>query len=299
MQGLVGVLTEEEKVMVKEMEAALLPNLRYYTNKPERNSYNFWQKSKGKHFPNGHVLNKWSKFQLPDDIDTTSLAQMVVGASYQDALKTKRILPHYANLYRCRIKNGHKQLSKYKAYSTWFGKDMPIEFDVCVLCNYLLWLHRYGFEVNENDQDCISLVVETIDESLYFQSAFRSSPEYPKIEIILYHLARLASITPFVDAVKAKLIQDILLVYDHVEHPYAQMLLQSALLKLGVKRNVNRQSILQYVDTYWWFTAGLLSVYSNTQVQRVAPKSMFHFRFVCPAFNYVLVFENMLLNKTK
>ncbi|MGQ1784210.1 hypothetical protein [Saccharicrinis sp. GN24d3] len=289
--------TEEEKNIFQEIEKELLPNLPYYTNNPDRNSFNFWQKDKNKHFPNGRLLNRFGKFKLPDDIDTTSLAQMVAGTEYQEALKTKKVLPDHANLHRYRILNGHKQLDRYKAYSTWFGENMPIEFDVCVLSNYLLWVNHFGFELNKNDQDCIGLLCETVENALYFKSGFKSAPEYPKTEVILYHLARTASNTPFLHKVKPKLTEDIQTVYLKTWHPFGQMLLQSSLLKLGVKRDTKTRIFSKYVEDYWWFTAGLLSVYSNPLIQRIASNSLFHFRFVCPAFNYALILENQILNK--
>ena len=283
---------------MSDIETDLLPNLHLYSNKPLRNSYNFWQKKKGKHFPNGRLLHKLGKFQLPDDIDTTSLVHMVSKTSRAQALATKKALSNHANGYRLKIKNGHEQLKKHKAYSTWFGKDMPIEFDVCVLSNYFLWLNNFGFEQNNHDEASIQLLKETIEQSLYFVSDFKTAPEYPNKSIILYHLARLASQTKLLNDVKPKLIQDIQKQFKNATHPFEQVFLQSSLLKLGINIERNQQTIKPYVDNYWWFTAGLLSVYSNPLIKKIAPLALFHFRFVCPALNYALILENKITRES-
>ncbi len=290
-------LTIKELDIINEIEFTLAPNFKNYIDKKDRNSYNFWQKKANKHFPYGYLLHHFNKFKLPDDVDTTSMIHMVSDYNKHEANKTKEFLPLYANKYKNTIGNGHHQLRDLKAYSTWFGEKMPIEFDICVLSNVMLWNHHYEFENTTNDNDTLKLIGETIKYSLYFKSAFKSSPEYPKIEIILYHLARLLAQTNILQEYRSKLITDIENIIIKVKNPFAQMLLESSLIKLGVKlKHTNPNNLTIEPQKYWWFTAGFLSVYSNALIQKIAPMSFVHFRFSCPAFNLALIFENCVLH---
>ncbi|WP_066628769.1 hypothetical protein [Labilibacter marinus] len=286
-------LAEKEKEIVDKIEGDLLPNLSLYTNKSDRNSFNFWQKLPHKHFPNGRILSRLNKFQLPDDVDTTSMVHMVSGLPYKEVERTKQALVHHVNGYRYKIQNGHQQLRNYKAYSTWFGEYMPIEFDICVLSNYLLWVNHFQFKLNEYDEETIALLIETIQQSLYLKSSFKSAPEYPKVAVILYHLSRLASSTSFIHRVKNILIKDCWNQFNVSQNLFEKMILQTSLLKLG--EDVSFDYPYQYDEEYWWFTAGLLSVYSNSIIEQLATQPLFHFRFTCPAFNLALRLENKVI----
>jgi hypothetical protein len=288
-------LQNKEKQIIAKIKDDLLPNLRDYTNKPERNSFNFWPKEAHKHFPNGMCLHHFEKFKLPDDIDTTSIAQLVEPIQKKEAFKTKQAICAHANLVNKRIKNGHPQFYHLKAYSTWFGENMPIEFDICVLSNYLLWLNFYGFEHNEYDKASIHLIEQNIEQSLYFKSPFKSAPEYPKTAIILYHLARVISTTPYLQKQKDKVVQDLKYEFKNTQNQFFKMITSSSLLKLGIKtKQLSPHQLSPYFTKQWWFTAGLLSVYSYPIIQTIAPKNAFHFRFYCPAFNLSLLLENMV-----
>ncbi len=289
-------LQAKEKQIITEIRDDLLPNLKDYTNKPERNSFNFWPKKAKKHFPYGMILHQFEKFKLPDDIDTTSMSQLVKPIEKKEAFKTKQAICSHTNLAHKRIKNGHHQLHHLKAYSTWFGENMPIEFDICVLSNYLLWLDYYGFEHNEYDKATLHLIEQNIEQSLYFKSPFKSAPEYPETAIILYHLARVISATPYLQSCKDKVVQDLKYEFKNTQNEFFKMITSSSLLKLGIKtKQFSIHQLPACFTEQWWFTAGLLSVYSNPIIQVIAPKSAFHFRFYCPAFNLSLLLENMVI----
>ncbi len=211
--------------------------------------------------------------------------------------KTKSALPNHANTIQNTIRNGHKELRHYRAYSTWFGEKMPIEFDVCVLSNYLLWLHHYNFKLNEYDISTIELIKQTINDSLYLKSPFKSAPEYPTIAIILYHLVRTTSTTPYLSKCKDKLINDTLNTYNNTSRHFEKLILSSSLKKLNIEvpSLSYKENILEETNKFWWFTAGFLSSYSSFPLSWFAPNPAFHFRFTCPAFNLCLLYENMVL----
>ncbi len=290
---------DEDKIKVNNTINNYKQCIDLYINKPERMSFNFWQKKPNKHFPYGNILSKISKFQLPDDIDSTAMIQMSCNMPIDKAKITKQCIGNYANGSSYRVKNGHPDIRKYKAYSTWFGKKMPIELDVCVLSNYLLWLDKYNFSLTENDCETIDLIKYVIKEKLYFSHPFSISPEYPRTPIILYHLARCAARTKYFKDVKNDIVFDIKNIITSIRNDFEKMYLQSTLLLLNekVKLDFNYEDINnKYSNAYWWYTAGLLSVYSNKIIMSIAPNKLFHLRFVSQAFNKTLILENMILN---
>ncbi len=302
LKTLYSKVSKEEQHIIKDIQKQLLPNIHAYSNKPERYSYNFWKKQKNKHFPNGILVNHINKFKLPDDIDTTSLTHLAFDFPYSKSAKTKSELRTHINTINKTIQNGHREIRKYKAYSTWFGVNMPIEFDICVLSNLLLWISHYNFELNKYDKDTIELVQYSIENSLYFKSPFKSAPEYPKKAVILYHLSRAATETPFLINNKEKLISDLTHQINKTTFNFEKIILRSSLLKLDTNIIHQKNSIsnilvdIQELNQYWWFTAGFLSVYSTFPFPLLAPLSLFHFRFFCPAFNLSLLYENIVLS---
>ncbi len=288
---------KEEQEIIDVIQKKLFPNIQAYTNNEKRYSFNFWKKQKNKHFPNGILANRINKFKLPDDIDTTSLTHLAFNFPYSKTAETKSELRKHANTINKTIQNGHKNIRKYQAYSTWFGENMPIEFDICVLSNLLLWLHHYNFDLNKYDKDTINLLQYSIEHSLYFKSPFKSAPEYPKAPVILYHLSRAVSQTPFLISCKDKLIADLSHQLSKTNNSFEKLILESSLLKLDKKTDQPQYGNIdiQELNHYWWFTAGFISVYSTFPLPLLAPLSLFHFRFLCPSFNLSLLYENMVL----
>ncbi len=294
--SLMSNFTYEEKRIATLIINDLIPNFPHYNNQPVRNSYNFWKKEPGKHFPNGCLYSKYDKFVLPDDIDTTSMVQLCLQPSYTEAYKTKIALAKHANLVKHRILNGHKEFRSYKAYSTWFGENMPIEFDVCVLSNLFLWINKYDFKLNNFDLDSLKLIEATILNSLYFKSAFKSAPEYPNTCIILYHIARLISSTDYLTHCKQKLIIDINQKIKLTTSSFEYILLINALFKLNhIPHTIKDVNISPEIINNWWFTAAMLSSNGNALVQKIAPFALFHYRFYCPAFNLAIFLEYKIL----
>src|SRR6202008_510002 len=86
--------------------------------------------------------------------------------------------------------------SRDSAYSTWFGKKMPVVFDVSVLCNVLSFVQLNNLPWTKADSASLELIVKTIQRGDIIKHAVFVSPYYGNTSIILYHLARLMSIKP-------------------------------------------------------------------------------------------------------
>lgn len=256
---------------------------------------NFWQKKPHAHFPSSNWLHKFSHFKLPDDIDTSAMVAMGLNADRQTASYIAEKAPLHANDVNSKVKNTLKSLEGLSAYSTWFGRHMPIEFDVCVLTNFLVFKHVYDLPKNKHDADTLELINRVVQGRYYLTKPFRVAPEYPDPCIILYHLARFCAISGY-KGLKTILTEDALRLHEKASGMY-KVLLEIALVKLGESLS-QPMNIAEYPDhkvEFQWFTAGFLSVYSHKLLKSLAPHPVFHMKFNCEAFNLALLLEHYCL----
>ena len=114
------------------IKSKVIQNFPKYKNPAGRNTYNFWKTNPSKHFPNSPIFSKYRKFKIPDDMDDTSIAFMVLDEDSISVEELKTVMIKHTNQYKLQIKNIFKRYRDYQAYSTWFGENMPIEYDICV-----------------------------------------------------------------------------------------------------------------------------------------------------------------------
>ena len=299
LDSIYSYLSHEEKGLVDGIKSKIIPNYTLFENRNGRLSYNFWQTSNSKsHFPNGKILHRFKYFRLPDDVDTTAMVALTTSLNDEEKLALKNSLPFYANNYKLTVQNSLPAFQNLKCYSTWFGKNMPIELDCCVLSNLLLWIFEFGLPLNENDRDVIEFLSEIILGGYIHSHTFQIAPEYPKKAIIYYHLARLIAKYPsfFQDEVVATLKRDIEEEYRVEKNKFSKMLLQTSLLRFGSLKSTEIIGVDAHkMEQYWWFTAGFLSVFSSPLLKIMAPNAFFHQRFVSQSLNNCLLIENRLL----
>jgi hypothetical protein len=107
-----------------------------FKNRQGRDTYNFWRTDTPQIFPNAGWLNTFDKSQsLPDDLDDTVILLWAEEASRERAALVHDTMQLFANTKGKTVKNSLPAFKKLPAYSTWFGKKMPIDFDMAVLCN--------------------------------------------------------------------------------------------------------------------------------------------------------------------
>lgn len=92
----------------------------------------------------------------------------------------------------------------YGAYSTWFGKNFPVEFDICVLANILYFTQRYNIPWTKADSASLELIEKVVSEKKHITNPTDVSPYYSRTPKILYHLARLMSVKPIASLEKYK-----------------------------------------------------------------------------------------------
>lgn len=297
-------LTEEQQLQVKRICSRIIGLYPQFKN-PNRFSWNFWSRQPRQWFPGGWVLHQFKHFDLPDDVDSSAMVLLTNGSSREEVLAFHDLLARHANTVNLIMLNGVPMFRELPFYSTWLGDKMPIELDVCVLSNLMYLFSLHQIPLNEHDSATLKVLKTVILTGQYFKSPFRIAPEYPRTSIILYHLARLSGRFPllFDRQVTDKLLNDIQL---HCKSSYDmdRLLCESAMGLLGKAHWVRDplvmdSSEIRITNDNYWFTAGFLSIYGNSVIQKMAPFSCFHYRYYSPAFQMVLWVEHQLMMSSK
>lgn len=300
LQQLKNQLNKDDQKMVNEITKTACASYPYYRNQQGWNTYNFWQTNPRKHFPNSFIFSRLKHFALPDDADVTSLIYLTQKQNPQDVPWFKDKLATHTNLFAQRIGNTLPQFRGLKAYSTWMGEKMFIEFDFCVLCNLMYFIYCNKLELNEHDADTIVYLSTVIRTDLHLTHPFQISHSYPNSSVIIYHFGRLVSSFQIqhLDEQKDKIIRDIQYIYPRVTF-MEKIILNSTLMKLGVnplslKFPIN---IKEEMADFFFFHAGMFTAYENSVARFLAPSDFFHLKFRCEAYYQVLILEYELLKK--
>lgn len=266
-------------------------------------TYNFWKTNPAKFFPNSNILSHWSSFHVPDDADCTSIIYLTDTTLRKNSGWLKEKLALHANLSKSKIKNTFQRYRNYTAYSTWFGIKMPIEFDMCVHCNILLYVYEQHLPLNNYDEACLGLLQEQILSGDYKKYAYYLSPSYKKFPIILYHLARLlenSSIPVLKDCreiIKKDIEEELGKATDFMD----KVILSTALIRMKGNPPVLMISpaINASMDQYVFFRANLFSSYARPALKFISKTNLFDLNFYCKAYCLTLLLEYESLKGTQ
>jgi len=293
-----SLMNEEERALYERIRVNALRAFSYYTSLPGGiRLYNFWQKKSNAHFPGGLLLHRFLYFKLPDDIDDTALVWLAGGYTPDEIVLLKnKVIEHAAYSKRApyHVADRYKGL---RLYSSWFGKNMPIEIDVCVITNLLYLFLESKHELNEHDQDNLRFIKMVVQSGDYINNPFRVSPNYSNSVIIYYHLVRLVERFPeYFSEEHKQLIKQ----YEELKSlqlsPLYKCVLASSALKLRIP--INEEGLLEKEATKdAWFRAGMMSTWENSLSHLLAPRPMFHLTFNCEAYAYALNAEYFLLKR--
>lgn len=310
------------QIIVDEISAKATQNYPAFQNKDGLKTYNFWQTPKdgrvSNHFPNGYIFRHSEHFRLPDDIDDTSLIYLTSQASKEEVLWLKEKLKLHANLSegserKRQVKNTFKHYADLKVYSTWFGKNMAIEFDACALCNLMYLFESHQLPRNEYDSDTFEYLSGIIRRKEFIQNPFLVSHNYATAPLIVYHLARLLGdfIIEPLEGLRKGLIEKALLLYEIEKVAMNKVLLQTSLMKLsrandfGLKSEIDdclKTDSALNVDIpdydFCYFLGPLLSSYEHPILRFFAPMKITQMEWKCEAHECVLILEN-LIERTK
>ncbi|KAB7732574.1 hypothetical protein F5984_01045 [Rudanella paleaurantiibacter] len=294
LQGIRHRLAPDAARLVDEIGERAARAYPHFRNKDGLDTYNFWPTRPSRHFSNGRLLHRFDHFRIPDDIDDTALVFLTQPPAPETLIWLKEKLSQHANGTRHRIRNTFPEYRHLRAYSTWFGKKMPIDFDVCALSNLLYLIFRHKLPRNEHDTDSLTLLVQMVRSGQYVSQPFRCAPHYARTPLILYHIGRLLAMfhPPELVAVQPQLVADARAQLAQVTHPMDRVILSTTLRRLGENPPpLDLTHIEQSFETFHFFIAGMLTAYEHPLLNRLATSPFVHMRWVCEAHCWALVAE--------
>jgi hypothetical protein len=281
-----------------------LSSVGLFKNKSGRDTYNFWRNDTPQIFPNAGWLNKFDKSQsLPDDFDDTVILLWAQEVNKERVAVVHDTMQLYANTKVKSIKNSLPAFKNLPAYSTWFGKKMPIDFDMAVLCNVLSFVNAYDLQWTPSDSASLQLITTAIDNKWHLNKADFIAPHYAKPAVIMYHIARLLSAgnqqnIQTLIALKPTLLKqtDSLLIIS--KDPLEAILLNTARVQFGGITNITSQTLDQAAieqSKYPFFIANMASMLPSPVKRPLSKLAFAKFEYRCPAYNLALLWENRYL----
>lgn len=307
-------VSEKSQKIIQEITTKAIKNYPDFQNKDGLKTYNFWQTKPSKHFPNGKIFKHFDHFRIPDDIDDTALVYLTLPHSKEDVAWLKEKLKLHTTAPDGRVKNvfcekfftkGKKEIAPQSgaaetlgAYSTWFGKNMPIEQDVCALCNLMYLFEKHQLPHNEYDEATFRFLRDVILQEEYIKNPFKVAHNYATTPLVIYHYARLLGDfeIPQLEICREKLIQKTKQLLTDDE-PYSKVIekiiLETSLLKLdkGYKFSKFQLPITNNQNSFTYFIAGLLSSYQNPILYFFAPFKITQMEWHCEAHELALIVE--------
>lgn len=283
-----------------------IPVFSKFRNRSGRHTYNFWPKDTPQIFPHAGWLNLFDKKQsLPDDLDDTVILLLSMDTPDSVVKQVHALMQDYTNTGRKNVRNTFKAYRHIGAYSTWFGKKMPVDFDVCVLANILYFVQRYQLDWTPADSASLQLIEKVIRDRKHITAASYVSPHYSKLPKILYHLSRLMSVRPIaaLEALKPQLIEETKQALQQANGFMDKVILHTALLRWGVHLPVlsvhQTRSLQELVEEgdFSFFIANMASILPDPLKQWMGGTGAGKFYYDCQGYNNLLLLEYVVWNK--
>lgn len=298
LQQLRPAVSPASQQLIDHIQARAVAAYPLFRNKDGLTTYNFWPTRPSQHFPDGYLFRHFEHFRIPDDIDDTAMVYLTTSPTAAELNWLKDKLPQHANLTNRPIKTTFAEYRHLRAYSTWFGKNMGIDFDACALSNLLYCIYQYGLPLNQHDNDSLAYLRSIVESGQYRNQPFRCAPHYARTSLIIYHLARLIAAfdPPALNSIRSRLLNDAQELFVKATNRVEQLILATSLIRLGaVAPAVDLASIEHDFDTFHFFIAGLLTAYEHPMLRQFAGKSIVQMRWQCEAHSWALVAEYMAL----
>lgn len=276
----------------------------HFENPHRRGTYNFWRRDSVYTIPYhflGSFLNNHPN--VPDDFDDSGLGYCALGKSSDSARYLHQLMLGFRNkkpFKNKRILNAYRNI---EAYSSWFGENFPVVFDVCVISNMLWFIHHYQLPWNRADSAGLQLLTTVLGKDADIkENPLLLSPYYGTKPIIYYHVANLMADTKIdtLESLKPSMIEQVRQLLTKSKDPFETLLLQSTLQRLGFETsNVLNTSQLESIriSDYPFFIGNVRS-YFSIGISKILGKSdiLLYYHF-CPAFNEALLFDLIMRKK--
>lgn len=299
LQQAIPFLKGNSKTIAKSICSRAIETYPLYRSRRGLMTYNFWQNTPNKHFYPGYLFHKLNFLALPDDADDTALIYLTKAHSSEDIAWVKEELSKHANRSKAQIKNTFPQFKALKAYTTWFGKNMYLEFDFCVLCNVMYFVFSNKLSFSQHDEDTLSYLKAVIATDLHFSHPFQVSASYPRTVIILYHIVRLITTfeIPRLNDLKPKITTQLYQLEKGSHHLIDRILISISIARLtGVCPEVRYTLPIPHRN-YYFFNGGLLTAFEQKVARKLAPFGYFHLKHTCEAYYLTLLVEYEVLRE--
>jgi hypothetical protein len=295
-------LSPEQKTTCDSIIARSIKASSHFKNKT-RNTYNFWRADTVTKFHYGWWLPVLKgNSSLPDDMDDTVLSLLMNDEGKDSAEVLHQLMQLYIN-NNPPLKTAYKIYSYDRAYSTWFGKKMPVVFDVSVMCNVLSFVQQENLQWTEADSATLQHIIKTIQRNDIVKHPAFVSPYYANTSIILYHLARLMSIKPIeeLEKIKPQLIKLANEELQSTNNLFKKIILSIALIKWNQQPQqlyINANELKNIEQNNMPFFIGNIPSYFNRSIKgKFTDLRLLMYNHYCPAWNDCLLLEYLLLSK--
>ncbi|UFH56423.1 hypothetical protein [Spirosoma sp. KNUC1025] len=299
LQHLRAGVSAETQALIDQIQLRAVQAYPIFRNKDGLNTYNFWPTRPSRHFPNGYVFHRFEHFRIPDDIDDTAMVYLTSSPSREQQLWLKTKLSQHANGSQPqRVRNTYAEYRQLRAYSTWFGKHMGVDFDACALSNMLYCIFQYDLPRNQHDTDSLIYLRSVVESGRYVTEPFRCAPHYARTSLFIYHLARLLAAfdIPELTAIRPQLRDDAYRELTKTNNRIEQIIMATSLMRLGeTAPTISLDGIEQDISRFHFFIAGLLTAYEQPLLRRFADRSIVQMRWQCEAHSWALVAEHVSL----
>ena len=299
-------LSKAQQLLAQQIITNTLSVYPKFQNQKGRPTYNFWPTDTPKIFPHAGWMNVFDKAQaLPDDLDDTVIMLLALGARDSTAKQVHVLMQQFTNNGEKKVHNTFKDYRNIGAYSTWFGKKMPVDFDVCVLANVLYFVQQYNLEWTAADSASLQLIEKVLTEKKHVTDAPYVSPHYSRLPNILYHLSRLMAVKPIpsLEKYKPQLIEDTKQALANTHNFMDEVILSTSLLRWGVEppaMKVHAANSLEELiedESFSFFIANMASMLPDPLKQWMGGAGVGKFYYDCPAYNNLLFLEYLSLER--
>lgn len=265
----------------------------FFENKHGDLSYSFYPTKPLNQYSGIKFLNKFKALHIPDDLDSTSLVYLAkpteLNSKYQELKESFEALSYDGKP----LKSIPKSFQSTKAYRTWFATKMNHDMDICVMCNVLTLVYQNNLSFKQTDEDTIQFISKLIDENRLLNQAYLFSPHYKNKAIVLYHIARLISISnhPNILRHQNKIIDYCLTLINEVKHPMEKVILTSALYKVNCQKEFDIEMHISDFNNFFWFKANPFSISPPIVKKIFSQKKFLHLEYKCEAYYWVLLLE--------
>jgi hypothetical protein len=297
-------LSKNSRTIVDDLIKQVIKCYPSFKNFRGKKTYNFFKTQPMNFFPNGKIMQHFDFFKLADDADDTIYVYLTHPKKRKHKKLKQKLIKHANGTLKW---SSHKSIDykKLKTYGVYFGKNMPIEVDACVLSNILLWSSKNKLNTYEQDKDSITYIVKSIISKDYINTPHLISPCYPTTAQICYHYSRLIKNTNekhLSTVIKLVLIDDIKSILK-TRHSFIDTLFYHiALLNMGIilreKLKYKLSNVLRTTNYFYTSIPLMIPKLWVRKLQKHKIFKTFELRTKCDGYTTTLLLEYEILHKS-